>query len=140
MSSDEQQNLPAVPQQAQVVHSLEMPVAEFEGEMVRIMHGVVPRSVLEMDYGYRRGTHLKFELELEVLKVSVDEIRSGKQKGELVREHTLKLREARLIGAYTADEVDPGVGGNAAATGHDIEDDEEEEENGRAAEADIPDF
>jgi hypothetical protein len=126
--SDDQQNLPAVPDQAgQVaVHSLELPVAEFEGEMVRIMHGKLPGDVLQMDYGYRRGTHLKIELEVEVMRVSVDEVRAGKNKGDLVREHVFKLREAKIVGAYTAEQMDQGVGGSLAATGADVEDEEQE--------------
>lgn len=122
---DEQQNLPAVPQQQEVVHSLEIPVAQFEGEFVRHMIGKIPGITLEMDYGYARGTHLKLELEVRVRSVNVDEVTTGKHKGDLKREHTFAIEEAKIIGAYTAEQVDEGVGGGLAATGHDVEDEEQ---------------
>lgn len=128
MSSDDQQNLPAVPEPTGTVHALEIPVAEFEGEYVRLMIGKLPGINLEMDYGYARGTHLKLELEVRVRSVNVDEIAAGKNKGELVREHKFAIEEAKIIGAYTAEQADPGVGGGLAATGNDIEDDTEDEE------------
>jgi hypothetical protein len=121
--SDAQQNLPAV------VHStaVSLPVAEFEGEMVRIMHGKLPGLTLEMDYGYRRDTHIKVELELRVRSVTVDEVRSGKNKGDLVRVHEFALEEAKILGAYTAEELEQGVGGSASvAAQKDIEAEERE--------------
>lgn len=118
---DEQQNLPAIPEQQQV-SALEIPVADFEGEYVRLMVGKLPAINLEMDYGYARGTHLKLELEVRVRSVNVDEVSSGRNKGDLVREHKFALEEARIIGAYTADQAEQGVGGSLAATGSDVED------------------
>lgn len=118
---DDQQNLPAVPDP---VHStaVTLPVAEFEGEMVRIMHGKLPGIVLEMDYGYKRDTHLKLEIEVRVRSVTVDEMRAGKTKGDLVRIHEFAIEEAKIIGAYTADEMEQGVGGSASvAAQKDIE-------------------
>ena len=56
----------AVSATPEVVHkTLEIPVAEFEGEYVRLMIGKLPAIQLEMDYGYARGTHLKLELEVD---------------------------------------------------------------------------
>lgn len=129
MTSDEGQNLPAVPEQQQVVHSLQMPVVDFEGEMIRIMHGKIPALTLAMDYGYRRGTHVKLELELEVIGISVGEVKTNSKnsehrKGDLIREHTFALREAKIVGVYSAEQADLGVGGGLAATGHDIEDED----------------
>lgn len=120
--TDTQSNLPAVAP----VHTLEIPVAEFEGEMVRVMIGKLPAIALEMDYGYARGTHLKLELEVRVRKVSVDEVTTGKNKGDLYREHQFAIEEARIVGAYTAEQLDEGVGGGLAATGSDVEDEEQE--------------
>lgn len=122
MTSDDQQNLPAVPEK---VHALEIPVAEFEGEYVRTMLGKIPGITLEMDYGYARGTHLKLELEVRVKRVAVDEVASGKNKGDLFRLHEFAIEEAKILGAYTAEQTDPGVGGGLAATGNDIEDEED---------------
>lgn len=98
--------------------SLEVPVAEFEGEWVRHMLGKLPALVIEMPVGYSRGTHLKMEVEVRVRDVAMKEV-----KGELTREHTFALEEIKLLGAYSADEMDPGVGGNAAA-GAEGEDDD----------------
>jgi hypothetical protein len=127
MTTETEENLPAVPQ---TVHkTLEIPVAEFEGEYVRIMIGKLPAIDLEMDYGYARGTHLKLELEVRVRSVNVDEVTSGKNKGDLKREHKFVIEEAKIIGAYTADELDQGVGGGLAATGEDIEDEEQDSDD-----------
>lgn len=128
MSSDDQQNLPEVVQKAEPVHATQIPVAEFEGEYVRVMLGKLPGITMEMDYGYARGTHLKLELEVRVRSVQVDEVASGKNKGELFRLHQFAIEEAKILGAYTADEADPGVGGGLAANGHDIEDEEQDTE------------
>ena len=115
--------------------TLELPVAEFEGEMVRLMIGKIPALNLEMEYGYARGTHLKLELEVRCRKVSVDEVSSGEHKGELFREHTFALEEARIVGVYTADEMDPGVGGGLAGPGEGETDDRPE-----GGVNDFPDF
>lgn len=136
MTSDEQQNLPAVPEQAQVATVTPIPVAEFEGEYVRHMLGKLPGITLAMDYGYPRGTHLKLELEVRVRSVVVDEMKGKKDAGDLSRLHNFTIEEAKIIGAYTAADLDPGVGGSAAATGNDIEDEEEEEEADERAEHD----
>jgi hypothetical protein len=142
VSSDEHQNLP-VPAK---VHALEIPVAEFEGEYVRNMLGKIPGITLEMDYGYARGTHLKLELEVRVRKVAVDEVAHGKNKGDLFRLHEFVIEEAKILGAYTAEQADPGVGGGLAATGNDIEDEEQETDDrpeggtDERAGGDIPDF
>lgn len=100
--------------------ALEVPVAEFEGEWIRQMHGVLPSQTIEMPVGYARGTHLKFEIEVRVRDIAIKEI-----KGELTRVHTFAVEDhkVRLLGAYTADELDPGVGGNAAAGAEEGEDD-----------------
>lgn len=110
-------NIPAVAQESTpaVVHTtVEMPVAEFEGEYIRTMIGKIPQINLDMPNGYKRGTHLKLELEVRVGNIAVNEGK-GKHKGDLIREHTLHLEEIKLIGVYTAQELDPGVGGSASA-------------------------
>lgn len=116
--SDGQQNLPAT------VHTTSpvIPVAEFEGEYVRTMIGKIPAINLEMEVGYARGTHLKVEIELRVKGARVDEYAAGKRKGELFREHSFAIEDVKLVGVYTADEMDPGVGGSAAIS----EDDKQE--------------
>jgi len=147
MSSDDRSNALAVPE-AEKVSVLEMPVAEFEGEMVRLMIGKLPGITLEMDYGYARGTHLKLELEVRVRKVSVDEVSVGRNKGDLYREHQFAIEEARIVGAYTADQLDPGVGGGLAAGVEETdtnpetegEPDGREDSAGDRAGEDFPDF
>jgi hypothetical protein len=90
----------------------ELPLVEFEGDLVRTMLGKIPGFEIEMPVGYRRGTHLKFELEVRIRNVAVNEDR----KGELSRMHTFALEEIKLVGAYTADQLDPGVGGSASVS------------------------
>lgn len=107
--------------------TVEIPVAEFEGEYVREMIGKIPQITMGMDMGYARHTHLKLELEVRVGRVVVDEFRSGEKKGQLYREHTLVLEEIKLLGAYTADELDPGVGGSASVDAYKQEQEEEPE-------------
>lgn len=110
-----------------VVHkTAEIPVAEFEGEYVRKMVGKIPQINMEMPVGYRRGTHLKLEIEVRVGNIAVNEGK-GKEKGDLVREHTLHLEEVRLVGVYTAQELDPGVGGSASAAAIGSDDDPDQD-------------
>lgn len=116
--------------------TVEVPVAEFEGEFVREMIGKIPQINMEMPVGYSRGTHLKLELEVRVTGVRVDEFKSGEKKGDLFREHTLKLEEIKLIGAYTADELDPGVGGSASVTAAKQDDEDDPDERLDAEEKD----
>lgn len=103
MSSDER------PEAPEPVH-----VVEHEGEYVRRMTCKLPAITLAMEEGYRRGTHLKMQVEVRVRGVHYDEIGSGKDKGELVRVHTFVLEEARILGAMSDAEADPGVGGSAS--------------------------
>lgn len=96
-----------------------IPVAEFEGSFVRTMEGKLPAMTLDMPEGYARGTHLKMLVEVRVRNVRYEEDKSG----ELKRQHVFALEEIQLLGAYTAEEVDPGVGGNASAAAQDDLDD-----------------
>lgn len=116
---DVQQNLPAIPQSQSPVHrtAMEIPVAEFEGEYVRLMLGRLPQLTMEMEVGYPRGTHLKLELEVRIKDLSVTEDR----RGDLTRVHQFVLEEVKLLGAYAADELDPGVGGSAGVTQEDVD-------------------
>jgi hypothetical protein len=119
--TEQSDNLPELVHQTAV----EIPVAEFEGEMVRLMHGKMPGITLEMDYGYKRDTHLKLEIEVRVRSVTVDEVRSGGNKGDLVRIHEFAIEEAKILGAYTSEQLDEGVGGSASVGAQkDIENDE----------------
>lgn len=108
----------------QSIEATPMPVAVFEGEYIRNMVGKLPSINLAMDEGYARGTHLKIELEVRIRSVRVDENRSG----DLIREHQFSIEEAKIVGAYAAHELDPGVGGNAA--GSNQTDDETEDVTG----------
>lgn len=98
--------------------ALGLPVVEFEGEFVRKMEGVLPQITMDMDAGYARGTHLKMMVEVRVRNVRFDEV-----KGEVVRRHHFALEEIQLLGAYTADQVDPGVGGSASVAAPEEESD-----------------
>lgn len=107
MSSDER---PEETPGTELVHAESLPIVEIEGEIIRTMLGVMPKFEIEMPVGYKRGTHLKFEVEVRVRNFAINEDR----KGNLARVHTFALEEIKLIGAYTADQVDPGVGGSAS--------------------------
>lgn len=114
----------------------ELPIVEFEGDLVRQMLGKIPGFEIEMPVGYKRGTHLKFELEVRIRNVAVNEDR----KGELSRMHTFALEEIKLVGAYTADQLDPGVGGSASvssAGGTEVSDGRPELESGVRGPADV---
>lgn len=100
-----------------------IPVAEFEGDFVRVMRAKLPAITLEMEEGWPRNTHLKLEVEVRVRNIRYEEDR----KGDLIREHTLVIEEVRMLGAYSPDEADPGVGGSASAAAR-AEDEEDEEE------------
>lgn len=90
--------------------AVEIPVAQFEGEYIRHMMAKLPAISIEMPVGYKKGTHLKLEIEMRVKEVGFPEM---KVAGEsvTVRVHTLAFEDVKLLGAYTADELDPGVGG-----------------------------
>lgn len=92
----------------------ELPIIEVEGEIIRKMLAKMPGFEIELPVGYRRNTHLKFEIEVRVKGVNH---REGKGKGhELERMHDFALEEIKLVGAYTADQLDPGVGGSAGVS------------------------
>lgn len=100
-----------------VVHVVTpMPIAEIDGEIVRRMEARLPAVTVAMDYGYPRNTHLMLEAEVRVQSWGVDEIRSGKDKGQMVRTHKLVLESIRIVGAYSHEQMDQGVGGSASAT------------------------
>lgn len=90
--------------------SLEVPIAEFEGEFVRKFKGRMPPMNLDMDRGYKRGTHLNVLMELRVRDVAISEDKDA----ELTRQHNFTLEAIQVLKAFTAEEADPGVGGNAA--------------------------
>ena len=110
-----------VTQDGELVHetATELPIVEIEGEVVREMTGIIPRLVFTMPVGYRRNTHLRFEIEVRVRDWSFKE--NG--KGELSREHVFALEEITLVGAYTAAQADPGVGGSNAVSAPGMKDD-----------------
>lgn len=100
----------------ELVHVTPMPIAEVEGEMIRRMEGKIPGLTLQMDYGYKRNTHLRLEVEVRVQSVLVDEIRGGPDRGQLVRRHNFAIEEVKIVGAYTAAQMEQGVGGSASAS------------------------
>lgn len=106
-----------------------IPVAQMDGEFIRVMEGKLPAITLEMAEGYPRNTHLKLEVEVRVRGFHYDEISRGPQKGDLVRQHLFALEEVKLIGAYAPEELDPGVGGSASAAAIGAEPEEEPEES-----------
>lgn len=90
-------------------------IDQFEGEYVRIMRGKIPGLSIDMPEGFARGTHLKLEMEARIRNVSYLEATDKEHKGDLVREHQLVIEEVAIMGAMTAEEADPGVGGSAGA-------------------------
>lgn len=120
-------NLPVVPVVTRVT-SLEIPVAKDPdtGELVRRMFGKLPALLMEMETGYPRGAHLKMEVEVRVRRAFTDEHVAGPHKGELYREHHFTIEQATVIGVYSADEMDPGVGGGLAASNQEEQDDDED--------------
>lgn len=98
-----------------------IPVSVFEGEYVRVMKGLLPALTLEMEAGYARGTHLQLMVEVRVRDVNFKEV----QRGDLARIHSFALEQIQLIGAFTAEQADPGVGGSLAG-GRNEDDDEDE--------------
>lgn len=89
-----------------------MPVAEFEGEMVREFEGKLPALTLDMPEGYRRNTHILMNLEVRVREVDHPE----NARGDLVRRHKFTIEDARMIDAYDPasrpDHVDGNLSGD----------------------------
>lgn len=97
-------------------------IAEFEGDYVRDFEGKLPALSMVMPEGYARGTHLKLLVEVRIRNVRYEEKRAKTdERPELVRQHMFALEEIQLLGAYTPDEMDPGVGGTAAASAEESE-------------------
>lgn len=114
---DEMDDLPAASHE--VGEGVEpIPVAQFEGEFVTEMEAKLPAITLGLAEGYPRGTHLKLEVEVRVRNVRYEEIARGEHKGDLARVHVLALEQVQLLGAYTAQQLDPGVGGSASAAAY----------------------
>lgn len=88
-----------------------IPVAEFEGEFVRVMEGKLPAITLDMPEGYARGTHLILSVEARVRNVSYIEDR----KGDLTRQHTFALEEVRLTDAFDPAHRPTNVGGSMSS-------------------------
>ena len=88
-----------------------IPVAEFEGEFVRVMEGKLPAITLDMPEGYARGTHLILNVEARVRNVSYIEDR----KGDLTRQHTFALEEVRLTDAFDPAHRPTNVGGSMSS-------------------------
>lgn len=94
----------------------------FEGSPVHNIEGKLPAITLEMPEGYARGTHLKMMVEVRVRNVRYEEDR----KGDLTRQHVFALEEVTLVGAFSPEELDPGVGGSASGAAVRAEDAEPE--------------
>lgn len=93
-----------------------VPIAEFEGEFVRSFEGRLPAIQLDMPEGYRRGTHLKLEVEVRVRNIGYDEQKSRSKDipGDLSRIHTFALEEVKLVDAFDPANRPTNVGGNSA--------------------------
>ena len=89
-------------------------IDQFEGEYVRLHSGKLPAINLEMDQGFTRGTHVRFQVEARVRNIGYPESTDKEHKGQLVREHRFVIEEVALVGAMSADEANPGVGGSAS--------------------------
>lgn len=125
----------------ELVHVTPMPIAEVEGEMIRRMEGKLPGLTLQMDYGYKRNTHLRLEVQVRVQSVLVDEIRGGQDRGQLVRRHNFAIEEVKIVGAYTAEEVQQmdHVGGSASASAmKEQEQEDERREDTSVARPEVP--
>lgn len=96
-----------------------IPVAQFEGEWVREMEGRLPAVTLAMDSGYARGTIIRMQVEVRVRNVRHEEIGSGVNKGELVRQHVFVLESAQMVAAFAPEDDRSTVGGSASANGID---------------------
>lgn len=86
-------------------------IDQFEGDFIRQFEGKLPGLTMVMPEGYARNTHLKLMVEVRVRNVGYKELKSG----ELVRDHALVLENIELVGAFRPEDLDPGVGGSAAA-------------------------
>jgi len=103
MTSDEHQNIA-------------IPVGEFEGEFIRNFEGRLPALTLDMPEGYRRGTHLKLEVEVRIRNVDFIEGKSRNgEPGDLSRNHVFALEEIRLVDAWDPANRPSNVSGNLAA-------------------------
>lgn len=96
-----------------------MPIAVFEDAFITEMEAVLPRLVMNMPEGYKRGTHLDLAVEVRVRSVQMNEMRGGDMK----RVHILAIEDVKVNRVFdpTA-EPDTTVAGDAAAASVPIED------------------
>lgn len=86
-------------------------IDKHDGEFVRLFEGKLPAINMVMEEGYVRNTHLKLMVEVRVRGSNYVE----QKNGELIRQHTFALEGVELVGAYSPEQLDPGVGGSASA-------------------------
>jgi len=88
--------------------SIEVPVAQTEGEFIRKMQGKIPSLTIDMPVGYKRGTYLELRVVMRVRGIAVDDVKVNR---ELVptRIHTLVYEDVQLVAAHTEDPTGAAV-------------------------------
>jgi len=73
---------------------------DFDGSPIESVEAKLPSFIVELPEGYRRGTHLKMEIEFRVRSVRYEENR----KGELIQQLILAVEEIELKKVITLEE------------------------------------
>lgn len=98
--------------ESQLKHNPTIHVAEFEGGYVTQMRGKIPAITIPMEDGYRRGTHIRLQIEVRVRNVRYEELKNG----ELLRDHIFEAVSARAVVAIAPEDLaSEDVGGSASA-------------------------
>lgn len=88
--------------------SAAMPIAEFEGEIVRKMEGKLPVLTLDMAEGYPRHHHIVMEVEVRVRNINHVEDKHG----DLVRHHNLAIVGAQIVETFSPDSRPTSISGH----------------------------
>lgn len=98
--------------ETQLTHNPTIHVAEFEGGYVTQMRGKIPAITIPMGDGYRRGTHIRLQVEVRVRNVRYEELKNG----ELLRDHILQAVSVRSVVAIAPEDLAAeDVSGSASA-------------------------
>jgi hypothetical protein len=73
---------------------------DFDGSPITSVEAKLPTFIVELPQGYRRGTHLRMEMDFRIRSVRYEENR----KGELVQQLILAVEEVELKKVITPEE------------------------------------
>lgn len=113
--------MPEEIEQSSEIVEAEIVMAEtivFEGDAVTDVEARLPAITLALGSSYPRNTHIRFNIEVRVKGVHVDETKNG-----LTRQHVLAYESVELVTAFDPAEAADTLGGSATSSAQQSEED-----------------